>query len=269
MSVMDDVAALLDEVGQQLATNLRVLHDEALVAGRLQSKFRVQVKSALENLRSTLDYLAVEITNRDGAPNRNIYYPLADTSDKFDSTMDQKMGGVRSARPDISAVIERWQPFHPGKEWIGDLNRLAREQKHNRLSLQIVRDTVRCKVTEICTGAYVEWYGLSFHQGPTPATCLIESQGGPIRICPEPGRDASAPKPFEVGVGPTGVKVFGEPLNFAEQAPAATDGLTIEKEQISRWFFVKPHVPVLDFIVECNDQLRVAITEIAEVAGLS
>jgi hypothetical protein len=267
MSALEDIAALLDDAHERIG-ELQALHDEALDKEAARPHFRARVKSVLEQERSALDYLAVEITERRGTPKGLIYYPLAQSAQEFPAVMDSKMPGVAAALPGVAAVIEKWQPYQPGREWLRDLNQLAREQKHNRLTLQLVRDTLRCRVTEDATGAFVEWYGLAFRPGANPGTTLIDSQGGPIRIQPEPNRPDTAPKPFWVGTGPTGIEVFGVPIDFATQRPMLDARLTVESKRISRWFFILPHHAVMDFLASTEDCVRRAVSEIAQVAGL-
>ena len=268
MGTQEDIAALLADAKEQITRTLPQLHNEALANQDVRPRFRARIKSVLEQQRSALDYLAVEITNRYGTPKGLIYYPLAQSDANFSFEMDHKMPGVRPARQDIESAIKKWQPYQPGMEWMRELNQLAREQKHNRLSLQTVRDTIKCKVTENATGAYVEWYGLTFRAGSQPGSCIIDSQGGPVGIWPEPNRPATSPKLFWVGVGPTGVEVFGVPIDFATQAPRPSANLTVESERIDRWFFLNPHTAVLDFLQLCDNELRRAINEISHVSGL-
>lgn len=104
------------------------------------------------------------------------------------------MPGVAIGAPQVAAAIEKWQPFQPGMDWLRDLNVLTREQKHNRLTLQLVRDTTWRRVTEDATGAFVEWYGLAFCPGQTPRVIMRESQGAPIALRPNRNRPDTAPK---------------------------------------------------------------------------
>jgi hypothetical protein len=268
VTTQEDIAALLADAREQIDGPLSQLHDEAPANASARGRFRARVKSVLEQYRSALDYLAVDITNRYGKPTGLIYYPLAQSDSNFAAEMDNKMPGVRVARPAVADAIRGWQPYKPGIEWLRQLNQLAREQKHNRLTLQMVRETIKCKVTERATGAYVEWYGLTFRPGPTPRTTLLDSQGGPIAIHPEPGRLPAAPKPFWVGVGPTGVEVFGVPIDFATQVPRPDTNLTVESQRLDRWFFMNPHATVLDFLRLSDSQIRQAIGEIAQIACL-
>jgi hypothetical protein len=267
VSALEDTAALLDDAREQIGA-LQALHDEALDKEASRPRFRARVKSVLEQERSALDYLAVEITKLHGTPKGMIYYPLAPSMHDFPATMKSKMPGIAAAVPKVAAVIEKWQPYQPGVEWLRDLNQLAREQKHNRLTLQLIRDTIRCRVTEDATGAFVEWYGLMFRPGPQPGITMIDSQSGPIIIRPEPNRPDTAPKPFWVGVGPTAIEVFGVPIDLATQRPMLDARLTVESKRMSRWFFILPHHPVMDFLTWTEQQVRQAVNEIAQVAGL-
>jgi hypothetical protein len=70
----------------------------------------------LENLRSSLDYLAVDITERYGARKGLVYYPLAQSEHEFPAEMDTKMPGVAPANPEIADAIKRHQPYQPGCE---------------------------------------------------------------------------------------------------------------------------------------------------------
>jgi hypothetical protein len=266
VSALDDIAAILDDAQEQTKA-LQALHDEALDKEAARPRFRARVKSVLEQERSALDYLAVEITNRYGAPKGLIYYPLAQNMYDFPAEIEKKMPGVAAAVPKVATAIEKWQPYQPGVE-LRDLNQLAREQKHNRLTLQLVRDTTWCRITEDATGASVEWYGLAFRPGPSPGVTMIDSQGGPIVIRPEPGRPDTAPKPFWVGTGPTAIEVFGVPIDLATRRPMLDARLTVESKRMSRWFFILPHHAVMDFLVSAERQVRQAVDEIAQAAGL-
>jgi hypothetical protein len=44
--------------------------------------------------------------------------------------------------------------------------------------------------------------------------------------------------------------------------------LTVESRRISRWFFILPHHPVMDLLAITEHQVRQAVNEIAQAAGL-
>lgn len=262
MGTIDDIMALLADARAAIG-EAEHLHHAALTDASLRPAFRTKVKTILEHQRSALDYLAVGITHRYGSPKGNIYYPLAQGSADFAAQMKLKMPGVETAAPTVAAAIRSFQPDQPGCEWIRELNQLAREQKHNRLTLQILRDTFRCKVTEDATGCTVEWHGLRFENG------RIDSQGGTITFN-APDRPKTLPEPFSVttpNVFGTPV-VFGVPIDPLTQRPIPDARLTVEQQREERWFFTSPHIPVLTSLERFQDGTLSAITEINKVALL-
>lgn len=260
MGTLTDIDAILQESDAQIAA-ASALHDEAFKSQPLRDAFRAKVKTIIEQQRSALDYLAVGITEKHGIPKGMLYYPLAQVDGEFASRMESKMPGVATAVPAIADVIRKYQPYQTAHGWIRELNTLAREQKHNRLTLQLVRSTYVCRVVEDDTGAYVEWEGLSLQPG------MINSQGGTMYFRPNPDRDPSAPKLFELGA-PTGYLVFGVPLDTATQRPMLSARLTVTFGPKDRWFFIDPHVPVLLSMNGYQDSVRRAVDEIGRVAGL-
>lgn len=281
MPALDDIAALLQDADDQFAV-VSELHDAAFAHNAIRSRFKARLKNVLENLRSSLDYLAVDITERYGVRKGLVYYPMAQSEREFPSVMDGKMPGVRTTEPAIADAIQRHQPYQPGHEWLRHLSTLTREQKHNRLTLQLVRETYRCRVTEKQTGAFVEWEGLQFGPPgvvPTDQGLVVEGamkspwpqlawDHGKVNIQPQPDRDANAPKPLQLGVGPTAVEVFGVPLDMNAQLPYPSDALEVEKKTLYRWYFVRPHVPVLMGVEMIRSGVAVAVKDIAQSACL-
>jgi hypothetical protein len=260
VSTLDDIVALLDDADEQIATADK-LHDKALATPIARSPFKTRVKNVLENQRSALDYLAVEVTNRYGKPKGRIYYPLAQSESEFPAVMESRMPGVAANKPDIAEAIKRFQPYDARGERLRELNQLTREQKHNRLTAQIVRETYQCEVTELATGASVRWAGLRFeHQ-------MIKSEGGTINFSCMAGRDPALPKPFELA-GPTGFQVFGVPVDHSTQRPYPSDGLNVTSGPIERWCFTTPHTPVMLALRGFQSIVRSAIAEIAQAAAL-
>lgn len=239
----DDVAALMEDADEQLQV-IRTLHDQALADAAVRQRFKTRIKNVLENHRSALDYLAVGITNAYGTPKGFIYFPLAQSEHEFPAEMEKKMPGVMASRPNIAGALRQYQPYQPGRDWLHTLNQLTREQKHNELSAQIVREVYQCRVTEKATGAAVQWYGLRFEVG------RIVSSGGAIIPRPELNRPPSAPKPIEVGVGPTGTQIFGVPIDPTTQRPYPDPRLDVESGQFQQWCFLTPHIAILDLLNE-------------------
>jgi hypothetical protein len=260
MNATDDIIALLGDAEEQieLATTL---HDKAMSSPTARGPFKSRIKNILEHQRSALDYLAVAITTKYGRSKGLIYYPLAPDESQFASEMDRKMPGVAAAEPQIATAIKRFQPYGPTGEWLRHLNQLTREQKHNRLSTQLVKQTYQCEVVEKATGATVRWHGLRFEPG------LIDSEGGTIDFGNLGERDPAAPMPFELA-GPTGFLVFGVPLDPSTQRPFPTPQLEVRSGPLHRWSFASPHIPVLLSLTEFQRNVRKAVSEIARSARL-
>ena len=268
MGATEDIDLLLRDADEQLEV-AAALHDPALEDNAARGRFRTRVKNVLENQRSALDYLAVAITERYGHRRGLTYYPLAQSQGQLKAEIDSKMPGVRVNRPDIAEAIARHQPYD--QEWLQNLSRLTREQKHNRLSVQLVREVYQCRVTEVKTGAFVQWHGLRFKVLGSDGTKIlgaIESDGGAVEIRPEPGRSESSPKPFWVGVGPTCAEVFGVPINPETQQPFPHPGLRVESGPLHQWCFLKPHAPVLTELGVIQSALRKAVDDILAVSIL-
>jgi hypothetical protein len=91
MSAREDIGALLADAQEQIDGTLPDLHHKSLTDPNARPRFRARVKSVLEQQRSILDYLAVDITTRLGTPSGFIYYPLAQNEASFNAEIDNKM----------------------------------------------------------------------------------------------------------------------------------------------------------------------------------
>lgn len=271
MGTVDDIRDLLFDSAEQISA-ATTLHDGALSDHRQRTRFRTRIKNVLENQRSALDYLAVGIMNKYGTPKGLLYYPLAHSPEKFDSLIDAKMPGVRKTQPFIAAAIKLHQPFDC--EWLRHLSQLTREQKHNRLSFQLVRDVYQCRVTETATGAYVQWKGLHFRylgvgdDGRALAAIDVGAGGGTVEMRPEANRDPSTPKPFWVGEGPTVVTTFGVPVDPGTQQPYPDPRLLVESGRVQEWCFTTPHLPVFTVLGAIQEGVEAAVREILRAAPL-
>jgi hypothetical protein len=131
---LEDIEALLNEADESLA-EFEGIYQETLAAKKQGYKLKPKMKGILEHQRSALDYLAHEIRERDGTKNKaKTYYPSAHKPQDFNQRIGACMPGVRQARPDIAAAIERHQAYQPGHEWLQWLYDLANENKHRVLS---------------------------------------------------------------------------------------------------------------------------------------
>ena len=115
----------------------------------------VQIKNCLENLRSTLDYVAHDIIDylqkeyvKDGivkqSPGR-IYFPFGITTAAFDKSVEKYLLNLKMYRPKIYDLVKSVQPFVNGKNWLKNLIEEVNKIKHHELTEQQRVDSVKLK----------------------------------------------------------------------------------------------------------------------------
>lgn len=102
---------------------------------------KVLVKNTLENLKSTLDYCAIDIrkmldTGFGVASKGKIYFPHCSKEARFNTVMRESFPGLDDHYPIIYKLIRGTQPFARGDSWLEELCDLVNEVKHRNL-LQI------------------------------------------------------------------------------------------------------------------------------------
>jgi len=149
---------------------------------------RIPVKNLMENLRSSLDYMAHDIYEHICKPDRiakglsdpkNIYFPYSKKAVDFPSRISSSFPNLKILSSSVYSHIESIQPFRCGDSWLYDLCRILNENKHDRLVPQ------ERKETEIYT---------------------VSGQHGSISIYKNPGTNITSK--------PGAVKIMGVPSEF-------------------------------------------------------
>lgn len=149
MSRKDDVTIILEEAKRQYQ-NIRKNYDRALKEKSMD--LRVPVKNLMENLRSSLDYMAHDIYESccqsarlaSGNPDpRNIYFPYGLTEQNFRSGVGSSLPNLLTENADVYNLIESIQPFKCNDNWLYDLCSVLNEKKHDKLKAQIRTETER------------------------------------------------------------------------------------------------------------------------------
>lgn len=127
----DDMRTMLNHTEKQI--------DEIRSDSKNGTVNAVQVKNTLENLRSTLDYIASDLRRRtDQSPSANepvkVYFPYGQRENHFKISLKTNLPKLQAVFPKIYEIIEAAQPFKSGDSWIVDLSRLTNEVKHNNLA---------------------------------------------------------------------------------------------------------------------------------------
>jgi hypothetical protein len=147
MNRRDDVSTIL-EVAKQQYESIREDYDRALRERSLD--LRVPVKNLMENLRSSLDYMAHDIYEAcckatrvaAGKPNpHNIYFPYSRTEADFKSGVGSSLPDLVTTAPVVYNLIASIQPFRCNDTWLYDLCSILNEKKHDKLKAQVRSET--------------------------------------------------------------------------------------------------------------------------------
>ncbi len=241
---MDSIDELLAHSQEQLR-EIEGIYQRSLAEKDPGQNLRARIKGFLENERSSLDYLAVRITAAYGSKNAsNVYYPLAPAPTEFDRLIDKNMPGVRLSKPEIGEALKQYQPYT--RSWLGKLNRLTRENKHNDLSAQTRTSRARREVRG--SGGVVSWDPRSVRFG---GSRIEFGPGGGISFGPGGG----------IEFGQSGVYIMGEQVDpVTQRTPSTIDVIYVD------WLFSDLNVSVLGTLREFATEVPKAINEIRQIA---
>ena len=128
------IEALLTKAADQVE-RITSEYAASLHAKKIAPALRVDIKNACENLRSALDYLAADLRQQfcPNAARENFYFPILPDPATFDAKLDKWFPGLRESVPQLASELELLQPYHQDQEWLGQFNRVNRENKHGDL----------------------------------------------------------------------------------------------------------------------------------------
>jgi hypothetical protein len=86
---------------------------------------------AAQNLRSALDYLAAELTRINGGDAKRVYFPIAESAEKYKSELDGKTKGISPEAIKVFDLIEPYGGGHGQMLWV--LHTLNNADKHRLL----------------------------------------------------------------------------------------------------------------------------------------
>ncbi len=173
MSAFDDANELLRQAESDLSS-IRKGYEASLHAKSVSGTLRVQIKNLVENLRSALDFVARGVFDRYGSSPTSkpkIYFPYATASQ--DRASFEKSGrieacipGLSDSRPDIVGALLEMQHFGSrGYTWLPDFMDLTNENKHERLTPQVRRESKELRITGRGAGIGIS-EGASISIGP-------------------------------------------------------------------------------------------------------
>jgi len=155
MSAFDDAYELIKYAESDLA-KIRDAYEASLRAKEVSSTLQVQIKNVVENLRSALDFSARGLFDQYGSSpksNPKIYFPYATASQ--DRAAFEKSGrinacipGLSTSRPDVVQSLLEMQHFGShGYTWLPDFMDLTNENKHERLTPQVRKESKELRVS--------------------------------------------------------------------------------------------------------------------------
>ncbi|WP_028294279.1 hypothetical protein [Oceanobacter kriegii] len=134
MTRESSVNELLDDVDELLAS-IHSVYEEATEREEISKVARPKVKSCLEQLRSCLDYIAMDLFEQT-APSRStrdVYFPYGKNKSTFISALNKRLPGLDDR---LKAKVESIQPHQCGSKWLLQLCRLTNDNKHKDLQEQ-------------------------------------------------------------------------------------------------------------------------------------
>ncbi|MDA2933459.1 hypothetical protein MYX82_03860 [Acidobacteria bacterium AH-259-D05] len=238
MARLDDITSLL-EVADELFEEIQTEYDQSLEAQDINPKLAVNIKNYLENLRSSLDYLATEICEQvlSLPKSHKTYFPVACKNKKaFLNFTQNNFPGLDKANSPLHSALETLQHYNPGGcESIAKLSKLVNENKHKRLSTQ-TRTEERGLNIEFPGGA-----GISMGPGASISGGGIISSGGGW-ISPA-GGTISGDSPAQVGESIQQTVVKWISFTFKESGDNVLDLLKKCREDVEKIVAqVKPYL---------------------------
>jgi len=155
MSAFDDANELIDQAERDLA-KIREAYEASLHAKEISGTLRVQIKNFIENLRSALDFSARGLFEKYGLspkPKPKIYFPYATRSQ--DRATFEKSGRIEACIPGLStsspnavrSLLEMQHVSSHGFKWLPDFMDLSNENKHERLTPQVRRESRELRIS--------------------------------------------------------------------------------------------------------------------------
>jgi hypothetical protein len=107
------------------------------ITPKAPDELRLIAGDALFNMRAALDYIVTEavLSNPPHTPSPTNQFPVAQDAKSFRNIEARQLAGV----PDtLRAILEKFQPYHPGNEPLTILSKLHNPDKHRSLNLTAV-----------------------------------------------------------------------------------------------------------------------------------
>ena len=155
MGAFEDAGELVQHAEKELP-KIREAYEASLHAKAVSQTLLIEIKNFFENLRSALDFAASGVFDRYGSSLKakpKIYFPYATTSQTrapFEQSgrIEACIPGITASRPDIFQLLLEMQHFGSrGYTWLPAFMELTNENKHQRLTPQIRKETKELRIS--------------------------------------------------------------------------------------------------------------------------
>ncbi len=145
----NDVLALLDHATNDLK-NIEAKYVEALTSKSIPADLQIDIKNYMENLRSSLDYVAHDIYEAVIQPVRassgqkdpkDVYFPYGRDENGFKSGIGAALPDLKNINTTVFDFLEAIQPHKCGDNWLYQFCRIVNEKKHDVLTPQKKTET--------------------------------------------------------------------------------------------------------------------------------
>jgi hypothetical protein len=140
----DDIQALLNHIDNDLV-KIKARYQDSLTNKEIPSELRIDVKNAMENLRSCLDYMVQDVYEIVVSPDliskqmkelKKVYFPYGKTKQDFDSSIQKNLPNLMSLNGRLFDIVESIQTHKTGSTWLYDFCSILNSNKHDALSPQ-------------------------------------------------------------------------------------------------------------------------------------
>jgi hypothetical protein len=206
------------------------VHD--LEAREISDPAIAAVNTIVRCLEGALGKVANEVRRQFGSREAQTYFPMTHDPSCFAALLDHNIPGLASNHPKIAEAFERNQPYQPGKQVLGMLKALYRENHHHDFTAQERRDT-------------------------QSADLVID--GGIAISLGSHGVTIGGPPPWR------GIPLKQRTTHTTEESP-----LSVEFREITYidWYFKTPNVSVLGTLIPLDYLSRQACEDVCATAGL-
>jgi hypothetical protein len=142
---LDNSILLLHDARSTLS-EINEIYQNALINKNIPPILSLRIKRFLDEVRSSLDYVAFEIFKTFCSHNipesqlnrisKKIYFPIRTNPDSFDEYVSKCFVGLNNSNPEIVQVIRSYQPFDGKPKTFYYLNELSNENKHRNFTVK-------------------------------------------------------------------------------------------------------------------------------------